>query len=289
MSCIPSLDHIIILVPHASLKSLPASLSSAFTIYSGGTHADNKTTNSLVLLKSGVYLEFIAFVEDDVDRKEGHWWGTKTTGSIIDFALTSGGVGDVEGVRRKLAALEDEKEGGKVVVGYRDSKRGGRKRPDGVDVEWDVTFATSSIERGTVPFWCHDVTEREVRVPIESAEGATRHPCRAVGVSKVVLVVASDSFEGLQRVYAKICGKEGVQGVHGEVVFEILQPVAGSSPSSLVLRKAEGVEEKAVVGKNGGIAGIWEVVLAVEGSLPSPIHEKIEDGIIRIGFEKIGD
>lgn len=279
----PSLDHIIILIPQATLNSLPSTITSSFKIYPGGTHADNKTKNCLVLLKSGVYLEFISFINDDPTKKEGHWWGKKIPGTIIDFALTSKHVSDIEGVRKALATDEEEK----LNMGYLDSNSGGRKRPDGMSVKWTVTFPTPSVERGTAPFWCHDITPRELRVPIQSVEEATKHPSLATGVSKFILVVSPGKWGELSRIYTKILGNEGVEGVNGELSFEISQPISGSTLSSVVLRKGETEEEKAVVEKSGGVAGIWEVVLTVEGDVPSPIREKIGEGVIKIDFEKI--
>jgi hypothetical protein len=283
MPFIPSLDHIIILVPHATLNSPPKSLTSSFTIYPGGTHADQKTLNTLILLKSGVYLELISFVNDAPEKREGHWWGTKQPGTIIDWALTSKSTSDIDVVRTELGKLEGK--GSLGEVGYQESKKGGRKRLDGESVEWEVTFPSPSIERGVVPFWCHDITSRELRVPVKTAESSTNHSSGAIGVSKVVLVVSPENFLELAEVYAKILGSEGVER-EGEVSFTITQPIPGSSTSSIILRKAQTQEEKAIVEANGGIAGIWEIILAVTGTAPAAIEEKIGNGVIRIGFDK---
>lgn len=221
-------------------------------------------------------------MDDDPAKKEGHWWGKKTAGSIIDFALTSDNVGDVEIVRKALDALTEEE----IVVGYQESKRGGRKRPDGTSVEWNVTFPTPSVERGTVPFWCHDVTPRDLRVPVQSAAEATQHPSDAVGVSKVILVVSPERFGGLRRVYAKILGSDGLE-IDGDVEFAVEQPLSNPNPSKIVLRQASSTEERDAVAINGGVAGIWEIILAIRGSLPQPISEDVSSGTIRIGFEKI--
>lgn len=283
MSFIPSLDHIIILVPQTTLDSLPPLLTSALTIYPGGTHADNKTTNSLVLLRSGVYLELIAFIDDDPSKKEGHWWGKKQSGTVIDFALTSESTSDIQRIREALAG----KTGRLGEIGYAESKKGGRKRPDGEQVKWEVTFPFPEIERGIIPFWCHDVTERELRVPVKTAEEATEHPSGAVGVAKLVLVVATDKFSELGEIYTKILGSEGGKSELGdEVSFTIKQPIPNSATSSIILRKAQTQEEKTIVSANGGTAGIWEIVLAIpHGHLPPSITEKIGDGTIRIRFE----
>ncbi|TID13942.1 hypothetical protein E2P81_ATG07009 [Venturia nashicola] len=282
MPFIAPLDHIVILIPQTTLTTLPPSLTSAFTIYPGGTHADGKTVNSLVLLESGVYLEFIAFVDDDPANKEGHWWGKKTPGSIIDFALTSDSAEEVETVRKALLTVQI----GELVVGYEQSKNGGRRRPDGTSVEWTVTFPSPSVERGTVPFWCHDITPRQLRVPVQSAKEATQHPSRTVGVSKLIMVVSPGSFVDLGKIYAEILGREGVQG-EGGMEFVVEQPLPNQIPSKLILRQASSAEEKAMVATNGGMVGIWEIVLAIRGSLPDSISEKIGHGTIRISFEAI--
>lgn len=283
MSFTRSLDHIIILVPQSTLTSIPPSISSSFTVYPGGTHADNKTLNSLILLKSGVYLELISFVNDDPEKKQGHWWGKKTPGTIIDFALTSASVSDVEIVRKTLG---NHGVAGDLNVGYQGSKIGGRKRPDGGSVEWKITFPTPSTERGTTPFWCHDITPRDLRVPITSSPSSTEHTSGAIGVSKLILVVSSSNFQELKEIYAKILGSEATQLENGDIEFLVTQPTPNSSTSSILLRKASSPEEKCVVETNGGIAGLWEIVLAVTGSAPPPITEKIDSGVLRISFEK---
>lgn len=81
------LDHIIVLVPYASLAHTPAWIIDNFTITPGGQHADRKTENQLICFRDGCYVELIAFVNDDPKNREGHRWGGKQFG-IIDFAFT---------------------------------------------------------------------------------------------------------------------------------------------------------------------------------------------------------
>lgn len=68
-----SLDHIIVLVPYATLRSPPAWITENFTLAPGGRHADGKTENRLICFQDGSYLELIAFVGDDPKLREGHW------------------------------------------------------------------------------------------------------------------------------------------------------------------------------------------------------------------------
>ncbi|KAM0695182.1 hypothetical protein Q7P36_005538 [Cladosporium allicinum] len=149
----PSSSHIIILVPYELLTSPPSWLTSAFTLSPGGRHADNRTENRLILLADGSYIELIAFINDDPALREGHWWD-KPYG-IVDWALTSTDEEepDVKAINSRLKEKDSP-------ARYAEPVAGGRTRPDGVDLKWKVTFPTG-VERGVVPFWCHDVTERE--------------------------------------------------------------------------------------------------------------------------------
>ncbi|KAF2096842.1 hypothetical protein NA57DRAFT_15763, partial [Rhizodiscina lignyota] len=204
------LDHIIILIPYSLLQSLPNSITSLFTISPGGRHADNKTENKLVIFSDGVYFEFISFIDDSADLKSGHWWGALPNG-IIDFALTSQEVGDVEVVRLTLNGLGSESEQGEepanLGITYAEPRAGGRTT-GGHEIKWHVTFPTSthpsdSVKRGSVPFWCHDVTQRTWRVTSDSAE-ATTHPSGALGVKSITVGVPSAKFTQYCKVYGGI-------------------------------------------------------------------------------------
>lgn len=91
---------------------------------------------------------------------------------------------------------------------------GGRKRADGVDVKWAVTFPKGENggqeSRGRLPFFCHDVTERGVRVPLN--EEKTKHACGALGVRSLEVVVPDG--EGM------VATREGFAALLGEPVKE---------------------------------------------------------------------
>lgn len=53
----PRLDHIIFLVPYASLTTLPLWITDNFAITPGGQHADGQTENKLICFEDGSYLE----------------------------------------------------------------------------------------------------------------------------------------------------------------------------------------------------------------------------------------
>jgi hypothetical protein len=270
-----SLDHIIILVPHEILREPPLALTDLFTLFPGGNHAGNKTTNTLILLKSGVYLELISFIDDAVSNKHGHWWGSKTPGTIIDWALTSPDVGDVEAVRQRL---------GEGHVQYDPPNAGGRKRLDGEEVKWKTTFPSKSVVRGSMPFWCHDITPRELRVP--SKGDAMTHPSGAVSVSELVLVVEQEHLAAQLDVYKAIFDTKPEEK-NGRFYFKLTSPTEGHGNPVVSLGPAKTNAEKDVIAQNGG-AGVYELVLRVDGSkgTPDALEEKIKDGTIRISFAK---
>jgi hypothetical protein len=73
------------------------------------------------------------------------------------------------------------------------------------------------------------------------------------------------------------------------VRFTIAQPTSDSNTSSLILRKAQTEGHKAIIEANGGIAGIWEIILSVTGPVPDSFVEKTGDGVVRISFEEVNE
>ncbi|KAK5708172.1 hypothetical protein LTR97_000712 [Elasticomyces elasticus] len=172
------LDHVIILLPP------------------GGRHADNKTENRLILFADGTYVELIAFINDDPKKRRGHWWD-KPFG-IVDFALTTHKPFDYPTLQTRLEASGSG-------VSYAEPTAGGRTMPDGQELKWKVTFPLGA-ERGEVPFWCHDVTPRERRVPV--SEENTNHPCGATGMFSVVVHEQQDSLKRIGSALSAITATE---------------------------------------------------------------------------------
>lgn len=162
----PQLDHLVILLPHAYLgEETPAWLSDNFTIIPGGRHGDGKTENKLIVLDDGSYMELIAFIQDDPERRAGHYWD-KPYGAV-DFALTTAGSGqDVaseagtvhSSITERLASLEGSHStchhaASQPVfkhLSYSKPVHGGRTNQSGEQIEWQVTFPTG-VGRGEVP------------------------------------------------------------------------------------------------------------------------------------------
>lgn len=183
------LDHIVILVPHSTLLNLPTWLTDAFAISPGGRHADGVTENKLILFSDGVYLELIAFVPGKEAERARHRWGDRREGTIIDWANTLHAEEDLDIVRDRV-----KKDGSGFEYG--EAVEGGRTRPDGVELKWVTSSPTISgagpgdFAGGELPFWCIDRTPRELRVPYKTAPEATSHPCGALGVMGVTVLVA---------------------------------------------------------------------------------------------------
>lgn len=203
---VPILDHIVILVPHSTLTSLPTWLTHAFTVLPGGRHADGATENKLVLLRDGVYLELIAFVPGQDDGRARHRWGARREGHIVDWANSLRAEDDLEVIRGRVALAGSG-------IRYGESVPGGRIRPDGVELRWITSSPfvdgkageVRDFVGGEVPFWCLDRTPRDLRVPYKE-EGHVRHPSGVVGFAGV-----SDEglFDTLKKTYDALQGEEG--------------------------------------------------------------------------------
>lgn len=215
----PKIDHIIVGLPYAELQNPPEWLTKHFTLTPGGRHADNKTENKLIVFRDGSYIELIAFINDDPEKKKGHWWGEHGSG-FIDWAFTSSNVDDITTIRHQI---QDANVG--IDARYDEPRSGGRHKPDGVEIQWKVTFP-ENVRRGEVPFWCHDITPRELRVPKDII--ATTHPCGAVGVGQLTLLVPEPKLSPFKKLYSAVIGKTPAEN-NGTADWEIEAPIEDST------------------------------------------------------------
>lgn len=178
-----SLDHVVIRVQH--LEQAIADFSElGFTVQRGGTHADGATHNALIGFEDGSYFELIAFLRD---AREHKWWdeGHRRGDGFVDFALLPSSVGAVveAAVSRGLH--------------YEGPIPGGRTRPDGTRIEWQIGLAPSK----DLPFLCGDLTPRFLRV----AEGdVRRHANGAQGIASVTIAV--NDLDASVRRYRALLG-----------------------------------------------------------------------------------
>ncbi|WP_322008908.1 VOC family protein [Paraburkholderia sp. J12] len=163
-----SIDHVVIRV--RQLDEAIANFSElGFTVQRGGTHADGATHNALIGFEDGSYFELIAFLRD---AREHKWWDQdhRVGDGFVDFALLPSSVGKIveTAVARGLS--------------YEGPIPGGRTRPDGTRIEWQLGLPPSK----DLPFLCGDLTPRFLRV----AEGDVRHHANgAKGIATVTLAV----------------------------------------------------------------------------------------------------
>lgn len=267
----PSLDHIILLLPHAHLTHPPAWLTANFTLTPGGRHADGRTENALIAFRDGTYIELIAFIDDSPAHRAGHWWGTAPYG-LIDWALTSASATDTAALNRRLARDDPAAALG---LRYAAPAAGGRTRPDGRELSWLVSFPVG-VPRGAAPFFVHDVTPRGLRVPGGAA--ATTHPCGAVGIARVTQLVRRDGAAAYLAAYAAIADSRAEFGVEG-AVLEIEAPVMeaglGRARPRLAVETAAPEDERGRLAKLD--AAVSEIALVTDSSGVMWSRERIEN------------
>lgn len=228
----------------------------------GGRHADGKTENRLVLFRDGSYLELIAFIRDDPEKRKGHFWDMPF--GIVDFALTTREPLDHSALQERLKASGSG-------VSYATPKEGGRVTADGQELKWKVTFP-EGIRRGAVPFFCQDVTPRPRRVP--AANGNTYHPCGAVGLTGVIVEVSDSLYGRIDPALAAITNTSAMERGKYPIAtpFEIGRP----DQETILLRQRPLDNEKEM-----------QLRLMVQcpgrGSQPN-IERKIGDGVVLIEF-----
>jgi len=211
---LPILDHVVILVSYKSLQELPEILENSLTVIEGGSHADGRTVNKLIIFSDGSYIELIAFRDGlDPERRKEHRWGSLKEGAIVDWAYTLADVKEFSAVQKRVEDANSE-----TGFRYHDPVPGGRIRPDGVELKWAISSVLDASKAplwpGTAPFWCLDITPRHLRVPYrgkatETAPSYTNHPSHVVGVSQIVASVPGDEFSSISKVY---------NGIHGPAV-----------------------------------------------------------------------
>jgi catechol 2,3-dioxygenase-like lactoylglutathione lyase family enzyme len=175
------LDHVVIAVADLD-RAIAHYRSLGFTVRPGGVHHGGVSHNALVVFADRSYFELIAFRQDAPDNR---WWQLlKNAGEgIVDFALLPDDMEtDLAAVRGRGLDME-----GPIA--------GGRIRPDGVTVEWQIARPKTT----DLPFWCYDVTARVLRVPIGE------HPNAATGISQV-RIAALNLPASRERYHAPVGG-----------------------------------------------------------------------------------
>jgi hypothetical protein len=275
-------DHVIILLDTPSFQDLPAWLTDNFTVTPGGYHDGSPSRNKLVIFADGSYLEIFNWYDtppslDDETLQTRFWW-PKAPG-LVDFAITDTTHSAEETIATVNKRLSEgpEKDAG-LGVKFGKPIAGGRKNADDVIIEWKVTRPelsngdkTPSQElfpngRIDVPFFCHDVTPRTVRVP-SLDEKNTTHPCGAIGIAACEILVPEHLQTEYAQVYSKILGSkiEPTAAEQKSHTLDIGVP-QGSTRSSVVVRAAETEQDIQRMQERG--IGFSDLVIAVKSNDP---------------------
>lgn len=187
-------DHIVIAVDDLD-QTVADYTAAGFTVTPGGEHKHGVSHNVLVTFRDGAYFELIAF------RNEGeghgtHWPITLGKGEgFVDFALRTDDL-DKEVLDLRASGLD-----------YSDPKDGGRFRPDGQRIDWQtIRHGSDATVPSRLPFYCHDQTERSLRVP--HGEAAV-HENGVTGIAGVTVVVAD--LDRASNDYAALTGSVGTE------------------------------------------------------------------------------
>lgn len=169
------IDHVT--VAGASLEKLRAGLS-AVQIKSdyGGSHGNRATEMAIVSFPDGSYLELIALESDaDPTMVAQHPWAKfmQSNAGPCGWAVRSS---DVPAESKRLEAAG---------IAVSPPLRGGRKRPDGVRLDWETAQVGTEGTGAFFPFLIHDFTPRKDRVYPRGKPSAPDF----TGVTKVVIAV----------------------------------------------------------------------------------------------------
>lgn len=239
--------------------------------------------NKLIVFADGTYLELFNWFDkppdEDAKNQPMRVWARKEPG-LIDFALSLRPGSTIEShFDARVARLETAGGDGGLGVTYTPPEAGGRMRKDGVEVKWKVsrpefrrsvnTPDQSLFPNGRIdaPFFCYDVTSRDVRVPFDDKE-KTSHPCGAFRVAAVEILVPKVQIGAYAKLYSSILGlpPEALSGQGRETsfIFQLGLPVDKAEASTVRIRSEQNEADLAWLKERGvGISGI--VLTATSG------------------------
>jgi len=144
-----------------------------------------------------------------------------------------------------------------------------------------------------MPFFCHDIGDREIRVPVRN-ENLVKHPCGAVGVLEVQVIVRdTKSLGDFLGVYERVLGTKGTKDGKDKVVFTVgrVREVKGLNGGSRVVFRVANGSEKERVGARGYC--VSEITLAVlsgekEKGLRQRLDPEGDDNVGGLWIENVG-
>lgn len=161
-----------------------------------------------------------------------------------------------------VSRLGKRQNGNESDVGFTSPEAGSRSNRDAVEVKGESSrpVSSKSVNRTDVPFFCHDLTPRSVRMPFDGKK-KTAHPCGAIGISAVQVIVRKARLETVAELYGYILGaKPGLVDVGGECErsdFEIGLPIQGLGPALVSLRsERDEIDQDWLRDRGTGICGL---------------------------------
>jgi hypothetical protein len=109
----------------------------------GGQHSGRGTRNALIALGPDSYIEILAPDPEQPEPSTPRWFGVD---GITQSKLATWAAKGTDLERLRATAMQNGIPLGTVA-------RGSRRRPDGVELSWELTDPRASIEDGIVPFF----------------------------------------------------------------------------------------------------------------------------------------
>ncbi|KAK2460649.1 hypothetical protein APHAL10511_007119 [Amanita phalloides] len=221
------------------------------------------------ILADAIYLEIISFTPstyppNSPERRkwEKHPWAKRAPGWIAYAFLGNGSLTLDE---RISAFINHRAEREGSTVRYLAEESGGRTRQDGVHLEWLISTPQDQ-EWGILPFFCGDVTPRDLRVPRNHME----HPSGAAGIAYVKVLADESSLQASAKQLTTVIGSVPKQISETRIVWDLLSP--NSRVTKLILAAPSDDEETLFVEETGAGA-IYEIGIAAahrEGTVKTP-------------------
>ncbi|KAF7294571.1 Zn(2)-C6 fungal-type domain-containing protein [Mycena indigotica] len=238
---------------------------------SGNHSTDGFTANALVIIDDHTYLELLSFTHPadsypPSSPRHQHKWAARAPG-WIDYAFLGNGILD-EGPQRISDVINGRWR--RETKLYNEEVGGGRTREDGVKLEWVISAPAEN--HGLLPFFCGDVTDRQLRVPTRP-DSNTTHPSGARGVAHIRILVKSDEFQLVADQLSAVIDAKPFERLEGTAKWH-LSTLNGLRSPTLVVSIPESGEEEDFLRENTE-PNIYEVAFWVGekgklGSVLSP-------------------
>lgn len=219
--------------------------------------------NKLIVFADGSFLGLSCWIDTP---REFYAWANKSPG-LIDFTLSS--LPPLTALllhHHVLSQLGENESIKEHDISYTLPEAGSRLRWDGVQVKWESSRPVSakSVNRTDFPFFCHDVTPRNIRVPFQDTRKTT-HQCGAVGISGVEVLVPRSASDKFAELFGLILGVTPTDfdehGNHKRSDFKLGPLNQGFSPSTVTLRLES--DEKDLNWLHDHGTGICALVLSI--------------------------